>query len=38
MKACVLNKLQQAARDDMLRLVYFDAAGISASPPVQRGW
>ncbi|HWW99939.1 IS630 family transposase [Collimonas sp.] len=38
MKARVLTKLQQAARDDMLRLVYFDAAGISASPPVQRGW
>jgi len=38
MKAETLTKLQQAARDDMLRLVYFDAAGISASPPVQRGW
>jgi len=37
-KAGILTKLQQAARDDLCRLIYFDAAGISASPPVQRGW
>ncbi|MEA3095962.1 IS630 family transposase [Caballeronia mineralivorans] len=38
MKADTLAKLQQAARDGACRLVYFDEAGFSASPPVQRGW
>ena len=38
MKAQTLSKLQQAARDDMCRLIYLDEAGFSASAPVQRGW
>ena len=38
MKADTLSKLQQAARDGACRLIYFDEAGFSASPPVQRGW
>ena len=37
MKAQTLSKLQQAARDDMCRLIYLDEAGFSASAPVQRG-
>ncbi len=38
MKAATLSKLKQAARDGACRLIYFDQAGFSASPPVQRGW
>src|SRR5258708_22655767 len=37
-KADTLSKLQQAARDGACRLIYFDQAGFSASPPVQRCW
>src|SRR5471032_729694 len=37
-KTDTLSKLQQAARDGACRLIYFDEAGFSASPPVQRGW
>ncbi|MFM0154911.1 hypothetical protein [Paraburkholderia sediminicola] len=36
-KADALLKWQQAARDGACRLVYFDQAGFSASPSVQRG-
>jgi hypothetical protein len=38
MKAITLSKLQKAARDGQCRLIYFDEAGFSASPSVQRGW
>lgn len=38
MKTDTLSKLQQAARDGVCRLIYFDQSGFSASPPVQRGW
>ncbi|MGF6971490.1 transposase [Paraburkholderia sp. WC7.3g] len=38
MKSATLDKLQQAARDNAVRLVYFDEAGFAASPPVQRAW
>jgi hypothetical protein len=36
--SCHLSKLQKAARDGQCRLIYFDEAGFSASPSVQRGW
>jgi transposase len=38
MKAATLVKLKQIAYDGQCRLVYFDEAGFSASPPVQYGW
>jgi len=38
MKADVLAKLQKIAADGQCRLIYFDEAGFSASPPVQYGW
>jgi NAD(P)-dependent dehydrogenase (short-subunit alcohol dehydrogenase family)/transposase len=38
MKASTLSKLQKAGRDRQCRLIYFDEAGFSASPSVQRGW
>ncbi|QOK98627.1 IS630 family transposase (plasmid) [Ralstonia pseudosolanacearum] len=38
MKADVLGKLQQAARDQAIRLLYLDEAGFAASPVVQRAW
>ncbi len=38
MKADVLGKLQQAAHDQAIRLLYLDEAGFAASPVVQRGW
>lgn len=37
MKAATLAKLQAAARAGDCRLIYFDEAGFSASPPVQYG-
>ncbi|UWD88110.1 IS630 family transposase [Ralstonia pseudosolanacearum] len=38
-KADVLGKLQQAARDQAIRLLYLDEAGFAASSPVvQRAW
>jgi hypothetical protein len=38
MKAITLSKPQKAACDGQCRLIYFDEAGFSASPSVQRGW
>lgn len=38
MKASVLEKLQHAARDQAIRLIYLDEAGFAASPVVQRAW
>lgn len=38
MKAAILARLQQAARQEQCRLIYFDEAGFSASPPIQYGW
>jgi hypothetical protein len=37
MKAATVSKLQQAAIDVQCRLIYFDQAGFSALPSVQRG-
>jgi transposase len=36
MKQATLGKLQQAAREDAVRLLYLDEAGLHGSPPVQR--
>jgi transposase len=33
-----LNKLKDGAHQEHYRLVYFDEAGFSASPPIQYGW
>ncbi|AIP00149.1 winged helix-turn helix family protein [Burkholderia pseudomallei 576] len=38
MKQTTLAKLQQAARQDAVRLLYLDEAGFCGSPPVQRSW
>jgi transposase len=38
MKQTTLAKLQQAAREDAVRLLYLDEAGFCGSPPVQRSW
>jgi hypothetical protein len=38
MKQATLEKLQQAAREDAVRLLYLDEAGFHGSPPVQRSW
>jgi len=38
MKQATLAKLQQAAREDAVRLLYLDEAGFHGSPPVQRSW
>jgi transposase len=38
MKRTTLGKLQQAAREDAVRLLYLDEAGFHGSPPVQRSW
>ncbi|WP_080415598.1 IS630 family transposase [Burkholderia ubonensis] len=38
MKQATLDKLQRAARDDAIRLLYLDEAGFCGSPPVQRSW
>ncbi|CAB3774255.1 IS630 family transposase [Paraburkholderia humisilvae] len=38
MKHATLDKLQQAAREHAVRLLYLDEAGFHASPPVQRSW
>jgi transposase len=38
MKQATLARLQQAAREDAVRLLYLDEAGFCASPPVQRSW
>ncbi|WP_175952384.1 transposase [Burkholderia sp. BCC0405] len=38
MKQAALEKLQQAAREDAVRLLYLDEAGFHGSPPVQRNW
>jgi len=37
-KRATLDKLQQAARKDAIRLLYLDEAGFCGSPPVQRSW
>ncbi|WP_198387281.1 transposase, partial [Burkholderia ubonensis] len=37
MKQTTLAKLQQAARENAVRLLYLDEAGFCGSPPVQRG-
>nr|WP_321787966.1 transposase [Burkholderia pyrrocinia] len=34
----MLDKLQQAARENAIRLLYLDEAGFCGSPPVQRSW
>ncbi|RQR48232.1 transposase [Burkholderia sp. Bp9126] len=36
MKQATLDKLQQAARENAIRLLYLDEAGFCGSPPVQR--
>jgi transposase len=38
MKQATLEKLQQAAREGAVRLLYLDEAGFHGSPPVQRSW
>ena len=38
MKRTTLGKLQQAARENAVRLLYLDEAGFHGSPPVQRSW
>jgi transposase len=38
MKEATLEKLQQAAREGGVRLLYLDEAGFHGSPPVQRSW
>ncbi|WP_157652061.1 transposase [Burkholderia ubonensis] len=38
MKQATLDKLQQAARENAIRLLYLDEAGFCGSPPVQRSW
>ncbi|WP_198390005.1 transposase [Burkholderia ubonensis] len=38
MKQATLDKLQQAAREGAIRLLYLDEAGFCGSPPVQRSW
>ncbi|KVN39609.1 transposase [Burkholderia ubonensis] len=38
MKQATLDKLQQAAREDAIRLLYLDEAGFCGAPPVQRSW
>ena len=38
MKQTTLAKLQQAARQGVVRLLYLDEAGFCGSPPVQRSW
>ncbi|MBM2886806.1 IS630 family transposase [Chromobacterium phragmitis] len=38
MKAAILARLKTAALAGDCRLIYFDEAGFSASPPVQYGW
>lgn len=38
MKEATLKKLQQAAREGGVRLLYLDEAGFHGSPPVQRSW
>lgn len=38
MKQATLDKLQQAAREAAVRLLFLDEAGFCASPPVQRSW
>ncbi|MGC3030616.1 hypothetical protein ACPUER_37030, partial [Burkholderia sp. DN3021] len=38
MKQATLDKLQQAAREDAIRLPYLDEAGFCGSPSVQRSW
>ncbi|WP_157650281.1 transposase [Burkholderia ubonensis] len=38
MKQATLGKLQQAAREGAIRLLYLDEAGFCGSPPVQRSW
>jgi len=37
-KQATLRKLQQAAREDAIRLLYLDEADFCGSPPVQRSW
>ncbi|WP_128842174.1 transposase [Burkholderia catarinensis] len=38
MKQATLDKLQQAAHGNAIRLLYLDEAGFCGSPPVQRSW
>ncbi len=38
MKQATLDKLQQAAREGAVRLLFLDEAGFCCSPPVQRSW
>lgn len=38
MKQATLDKLQLAARENAIRLLYLDEAGFCGSPPVQRSW
>ncbi|WP_198388706.1 IS630 family transposase [Burkholderia ubonensis] len=37
-KQVTLDKLQQAAREAAMRLLFLDEAGFCCSPPVQRSW
>ncbi|OXJ21077.1 transposase [Burkholderia sp. HI2714] len=38
MKRATLEKLQRAAREAAIRLLFLDEAGFCGSPPVQRSW